>query len=82
MAAKTEIDTRFLSELPISTLHKIYIEFLFKDFLYRFKNFFSLKLNNRVLDKNNIKWRYFIVKLLDVLEPRFYNNTDEDMIQE
>lgn len=43
VAMQSEIDLRFLSELPDTITQKIYIEYLFKDFLYMFKNIFRVR---------------------------------------
>lgn len=38
-----------MSELPEETLQSIYIDFLFRDFLYIFKGFFTLKFSDGVI---------------------------------
>ena len=40
LAFKSDDDQRFLSELPKSTVEQIYIDYLFRDFLYTYKSFF------------------------------------------
>ena len=48
LAFKSDDDQRFLSELPTQTVEQIYIDYLFRNFLYIYKSFFlSVTLNNR-----------------------------------
>jgi len=42
-ARKDENGKRFLSELPQTSITKLYSEFLFKDFLYTFKEYFRFE---------------------------------------
>lgn len=80
MASKSDEDLRFINELPNSTKQAIYIDYLFQNFLYKFKDFFKIEKNGYVLQKTDLKWRQFIVKFLDSLEPRRYLVTDDDFI--
>ena len=38
-AFKTESDIRFINELPEQTVSQIYIDYLFRDFLYKYKSY-------------------------------------------
>lgn len=82
MASKSDEDLRFINELPNSTKQAIYIEYLFRDFLYKFNDFFTVVKNGSILQKTDIKWRQFIVRFLDCLEPRRYQATDDEFIQD
>jgi len=42
-AFSTSIDKRFMQELPEVTVQQIYIEYVFKDFLYKFGHTFRYK---------------------------------------
>ena len=68
--------------MPESTKQAIYIDYLFQEFLYKFKDFFSIEKNGQPMQKSDLKWRDFIVKFLDCLEPRRYTAADEDFIQD
>lgn len=72
MAIKSDEDIRFLEELPISTRQSLFIDYLFKEFLYKFGDFFKLEHNGILLTKSDSKWREFIYKFLYTLEPRHF----------
>ena len=44
IAFKNECDQRFLDELPTGTVQSIFIDFLFKDFLYKFRDIFQIQI--------------------------------------
>ena len=67
LAFKSETDERFMSELPDVTVQSIYIEFLFRDFLYKFDNFFIIKDNENhkvKINKDDFFYRQLIVSFL------------------
>ena len=72
LGVKSEEDIRFLEELPISTRQSLFIDYLFKEFLYKFGDFFKLEHNGILLNKSDSKWREFIYKFLYTLEPRHF----------
>ena len=53
-------------------MQQIYIDYLFQDFLYKFKFFFRIKKNGQYLGTQDNKFRVFLVKFLNCLEPRRY----------
>lgn len=81
LAFKKEGDQRFLDELPVGTVQSIFIDFLFKDFLYKFNDLFELEINIggtvQKLMPSNYKWREFMVIFLNTLEPRLYTDLEE-----
>ena len=42
------IDKRFMSELPDYIVQEIYIQYLFGDFLYKYKQWFFPKLRTKI----------------------------------
>jgi hypothetical protein len=81
LAMKSEQDLRFLSELPENTVQHIYINYLFKDFLYSHRNFFKVMKNDIPLTSEDLSYRVFLVKFLNCLEPRKYEE-GVDLIQD
>ena len=83
IAFKKESDQRFLDELPVTTVQSIFIDYLFKDFLYKFKDLFQIHIQlpsstqTIMLVPSDHKWRQFVVKFLKTLEPRIFTNLDE-----
>lgn len=74
----TESDIRFISELPESTVAQIYIDYLFKDFLYKYKSYIlgTMSVNvEQLSEEHSAKTRIFLVKFVRCLEPRRYINT-------
>ena len=70
LAIKSETDMRFLQELPEVTVQKIYIDYLFKNFMYNFRTFLKIKRKGKMMQKTDNKYRVFLVKFLSCLEPR------------
>lgn len=76
IAFQSDIDKRFMHELPDIVTHQIYIDYVYKDFVYMFKNLFkyidmdkkSYHIRNSDLD--NFNFRRHLVELLKGLEPR------------
>ena len=63
-------------------MEQIYIDYLFRDFLYIYKKFFlSITINNRKIGMGNAKLRVFLVQFLNFLEPRRYEES-EGIIQD
>ena len=81
MAFKSENDMRFLQELPEITVQEIYIDYLFRDFIFQFKHIFLIEFRGRVLEQDDQRFRRFMVQFLNCLEPRFYK-ADEGLIQD
>jgi hypothetical protein len=85
-AIENEMDQRFMDELPYYVQGEIIIDYLFTDFLYAYRNYFVPA--NMQNDKNfkdafqDQKMRNFLVDFVRTLEPRFYNQTNNDMIQD
>ena len=58
LAFKTQTDIRFMRELPDETLQNIYIEFLFRDFLYIFDSFLTIKFGDGItVSKDDYQYR-------------------------
>ena len=84
-----------MDELPQSVQGQIFIDYLFTDFLYKYKSYFTPpKIKNKkqhvgknqqhkiMADMNNdYKHREFLVEFVKRLEPRFYTQNG-DMIQD
>lgn len=81
-AIQSDEDMRFMKELPKHIRQDIYRDFLFKDFLYLFKTHFKLvKQDAGVTNKSVYSWednqyQQFMIKLLQNLEPRFYQTKE------
>lgn len=72
LAFKSDSDIRFISELPDSTVQQIYIDYLFRDFLYQYNHFLRISVKGRPLRLDDPKYRVFLVELVRCLEPRKY----------
>ena len=75
-ATSGKSDQRFMSELPKNVRRDIYVDFLFKDFLYLFKTqftFYKEEYGERMpytwADNN---YQQFMIKFLQHLKPRSY----------
>lgn len=83
IAFKKESDQRFLNELPVGTVQSIFIDYLFKDFLYKFKDLFQIEIQSggqkQMLLPTDYKWRQFMVAFLNKLEPRQFTDLEELM---
>jgi hypothetical protein len=66
-------------QLNDEIIHKIYIEYLFSDFLYTFKNTFVII--EKKLGAQSVKYNDFIFEILNNLMPRLYHESD-DFIQD
>jgi len=51
----TDLDKRFMSELPESVTQTIYIDYLFKDFVYKFKYITMYECRTRGLIKPEVE---------------------------
>lgn len=67
-----------MSELPEAVTQKIFIDYLFKDFVYKFKNICRYELNDKTVmpHMDEKEFRINMVELLKNLEPRLYFNSD------
>lgn len=85
-ALKSEEDQRFMDELPYNVQSEIIIDYLWNDFLYKYRSYFTalkpLKENKLTEAFKTKNLRGFICNFVKVLEPRFYSNTSEDIIQD
>lgn len=70
MAFQSHIDKKFMGDLPTHVQQSIYIDFIFKDFLYRYKRLFTLRYKNRQLSFHDEIYCKFIVSFCKNLEPR------------
>mmetsp|Transcript_37524 Transcript_37524/g.57481 ORF Transcript_37524/g.57481 Transcript_37524/m.57481 type:complete len:550 (+) Transcript_37524:1340-2989(+) len=86
-AMSSSQDIRFMDELPYYVQGQIFIEYLFNDFLYKYKYYFEAEqeshkevmarlINN---ESTNLQKRKFLVEFVKRLEPRYYFG---DMIQD
>jgi len=91
-AMKSEQDKRFLSELPKEIRVAIYKDFLFHNFLYKFKFFFTIRKNDlmqniivkSIMRKKSLgtyEWTdrhycSFMIRFLSCLEPRQYQKDE------
>ena len=77
---RSEMDKRFMLELPHQVTQQIYIEYVFQDFIYKFGHIFRFhnSVNKLVFcQKENTMFRSQIVMLLQEVEPRYYTAGDE-----
>ena len=65
---------KFIHELPSNVAESIILEFLYRDFVYLFKNSFNYKKKNKIyyLNFREKNVREQIRNFLVCLEPRFY----------
>ena len=85
-AINSSAGERFMSELPMSVQIEIYVDYLFSDFLFKYRFYFRpKKIQNKIewitIDNDN-KHREFLVDVVKFLEPRIYKHSDNEMIQE
>jgi len=85
-AIQNETDLRFMDELPYYVQGEIIIDYLFTDFLYIYRSYFR-PISGR--DKTSFddaiqsrKQRGFLVEFVKCLEPRFYLQANNDVIQD
>jgi hypothetical protein len=75
-----------MDELPYYVQGEIIIDYLFTDFLYAYRNYFvpaSMQNDKNFKDAfQDQKMRNFLVEFVRTLEPRFYNQSNGDMIQD
>ena len=85
-ALKSEADQRFMDELPYNVQGEIVIDYLWNDFLYRYRSYFhALKplRENKLTEAFKTKeLRGFIVDFVKILEPRFFTSSNDDVIQD
>jgi len=77
---------RFMSELPMGVQIEIYVDYLFCDFLFKYRFYFRPKKANKkiliewITTDNDNKHREFLVDFCKFLEPRLYKHSDNEMI--
>ena len=77
-ALRSKEEKHILKQLPQSVTRKLYLEFLFRDFLYTFKVYF--RMNNPLLSikgqalGDDSRYKKFIVQVCHNLEPRIYKS--------
>ena len=81
-AIQSQMDNRFMKELPKHIRRDIYKEFLFKDFLYMFRTHFKLykdenvPASKRIYSWEDNQYQGFMIRLLQKLEPRYFLQRD------
>lgn len=78
-------DLKFMRDLPDYVQQNIYIDYIFSDFLYRYRNYFKadpylMKLSNKNIYAVDPDKREFLVEFVKKLEPRFYEQSKNDLI--
>ena len=78
-------DQKFMKDLPDYVQQNIYIDYLFSDFLYRYRNYFKadpylMKLRKKNLYAEDPDKREFLVNFVKKLEPRFYEQSRDLLI--
>jgi len=78
-AISSEQDIRFMDELPYYVQSEIFVDYLFNDFLYKYKAYFKIEFEGNAYKKlqlrnenHELKHRKFLVEFVKRLEPRFY----------
>lgn len=79
-ALKSEEDIRFVNELPVTVQSEIIIDYLWNDFLYRYRFYFKalkpLKEQKLTEAFKTQSIRSFICDFVRILEPRFYKKDE------
>lgn len=75
---RSKEEKHILKQLPQSVTRRLYLEFLFRDFLYTFKVYFRmndplLSIKGQALGDDS-RYKKFIVQVCHNLEPRIYKN--------
>ena len=70
-----------MDELPYSVQSEIFIGYLFQDFLYTYRFYFSPKRPS-TFSFCQQEQKEFLVDFVKCLEPRMYKQTDQEMIQD
>jgi hypothetical protein len=86
-ALTTDIDKKFLKGLPEYIQSDIFVDYIFSDFLYRYRNYFRPESHVWKLKKKNIyaqdpEQKAFLVEFVQKLEPRIYDQSKNEMIQD
>jgi hypothetical protein len=86
----SESGQRFMSELPFTVQEKIFIEYMFRDFLDNYKTYLrpppitdrtrAQLLFQRLTASIDTKHREFLVKFVSDLEPRLYKQSSNELI--
>ena len=76
-----------MDELPYYVQGEIVIDYLFTDFLYKYRSYFiSKNIDNSPSNYKDVfqdqKMRKFLVDFVKTMEPRFYKQSNNDMIQD
>ena len=61
---------KFIADLPDSTVQQIYLDYLFRDFMYMYDSYFRYKSVKNFTPVELQKNREFMVKLVQSFEPR------------
>ena len=61
---------QLLDQLPEEVIHSIYLDYLFRDFLYKFRSIFRETVNGKPIDTYDLNYKQLIIHLLRHLEPR------------
>lgn len=74
-----------MDELPYYVQGEIIIDYLFTDFLYKYRTYFiPVNTGNNPNNYKDVfqdqKMRNFLVEFVKVMEPRFYKQVNNDMI--
>lgn len=88
-AFASNIDKKFMDQLPETTVQQIYIDYVFQDYVYKFRHQFRYKSKvgqTIFLQREDPAFRPHLLKLLKELQPRQYlvgsNNMIQDQFQE
>jgi hypothetical protein len=79
-AIKSGEGQRFMSELPKYIKYRLFSDYLFKDFLYLFKQFFVLDKKSDNWESSS--WANFMIKVLCNLEPRIYKPGEPILLED
>jgi hypothetical protein len=76
----SDSDKEMILNLPEVVVHSIFIDYLFREFLYRFRFLFIHKYTGTKRHHhhhhNDINYKRYLVKFLQNLEPRFFNEME------
>lgn len=95
-ALASERDLRFMNGLPVTIQQQILVDYLFSDFLYKYKSYFTNNfynpndiyikkkdgepINKFKIEQKEASYRRFLSEFVKKLEPRIYDKTKNDII--
>jgi hypothetical protein len=84
-AITPEYEKKFMRDLPDYVQQNIFVDYLFSDFLYRYRNYFKadpylMKLRKKNIYAEDPDKREFLVEFVKKLEPRFYEQSKNELI--